>query len=392
MEAALGSRARLVVVGVITLNALLAEVPYAAAERGCTFCATRSRADGRAGIDTIPRAGTASVTSLGVVGRGQSTGAGVISMMFGLPFYTAVEVDAAATAMDGDASVGDVSGSFLAYLGLDLPRGIVLKLTASMGAAAPVRDTDVVDVGSLRAASDRIELRSRLATTLIHPRRLSLGLNYEREGSRHEAGVTAGFVSERSDWSAHAGFVATFDTTRAYWIELATSHRPRWAPRWAVTLFGALDTTDTDAIAAGLALSYSFPVTRSATDPGDHLVGSFGRALVQDFDGDDGQFPISSIAVPGRITIIEFGAFWCTACRHLEPDLRGLAADREDVALVFIDADRFDDLFEFNGGSALPLVIVLDRRGNEIGRTSGNLHTLRAWLDSESEHDNPRDH
>ncbi len=67
---------------------------HAIAEPGCTLCATRSRADGRAGIDTIPRAGTAGVTVLGAGERaaGEVATASVISMMFGLPMYTAGQV------------------------------------------------------------------------------------------------------------------------------------------------------------------------------------------------------------------------------------------------------------------------------------------------------------
>lgn len=49
---------------------------------------------------------------------------------------------------------------------------------------------------------------------------------------------------------------------------------------------------------------------------------------------------ISTYAVPGKYTIIDFYSDYCPPCRALKPKLEGLHADRDDVALVVVDINR----------------------------------------------------
>lgn len=372
----------------ITVVALVAAAapPPASAENGCSFCATRSRADGRAGIDTIPRAGTGSVTLLGATSASarDADALATLSLMLGLPFYTAIHVELPAAFAGTTDVIGSPAISGLAYLGLDLPGAVILKIVAAVGVASPAIDAEPLDVGLYRASADTVELRSRVAASLIHPSRLALSVHYEREGSRHEAGATAGYVSRAAGWSIHAGLVGAADPmadpTASYWAEAALTYRPRWAPRWGLTVFGGANARDLGSRVVGLSLSYSFPFLGSATDPGEHLIGTSGTATVLEVELEDGRHPLERVAVPGKITIVAFKTYWCTACRHLNADLRRIAAENPEVVLVFLDADDLEEMFAFNGGVGLPLVVVFDARGREIGRTASNVNAIEEML------------
>jgi thioredoxin 1 len=79
---------------------------------------------------------------------------------------------------------------------------------------------------------------------------------------------------------------------------------------------------------------------------------------------------IESLGVPGKYTIVEFGASWCEPCRLARPALEALAR-RQDVAVRLIDVDDSPEFAERYGVTAYPTFFVLGQQGRAIRRTSG---------------------
>ena len=72
-----------------------------------------------------------------------------------------------------------------------------------------------------------------------------------------------------------------------------------------------------------------------------------------------------------RLTLIDFHAPWCGACKLLDPVLKRI--DDEDDALILrrVDVAEAPEMAEQMGVIALPTLIVLNARDEECHRMSG---------------------
>jgi thiol-disulfide isomerase/thioredoxin len=73
---------------------------------------------------------------------------------------------------------------------------------------------------------------------------------------------------------------------------------------------------------------------------------------------------IDSVAVPGKITVVELQASWCRACKYLLGRLVGVARSDSQIAIRTVDVSDMDTpIARRYGVWALPQVHIYDRSG-----------------------------
>lgn len=73
---------------------------------------------------------------------------------------------------------------------------------------------------------------------------------------------------------------------------------------------------------------------------------------------------IDTVAVPGKITVVELKASWCRACKYLLGRLVGVARSDPQIAIRTVDVSDMDTpVARRYGVWALPQVHIYDRSG-----------------------------
>jgi thiol-disulfide isomerase/thioredoxin len=78
--------------------------------------------------------------------------------------------------------------------------------------------------------------------------------------------------------------------------------------------------------------------------------------------------------VRGKVTVLDFSAYWCEPCRRVDEHMAELLAHRTDVAyrkLEIVDWDSPLAAHYLKGLNALPVVVVYDREGKRVDVVSG---------------------
>jgi thiol-disulfide isomerase/thioredoxin len=91
----------------------------------------------------------------------------------------------------------------------------------------------------------------------------------------------------------------------------------------------------------------------------------------------------TAVAVPGKITIVDYWATWCEPCKVIEPALEHLAEEQPDlIAIRRVDASSWDD-YPFD----LPHVTIYDAAGTVVfdrsseGDVDGFLEAIHATVE-----------
>lgn len=116
-------------------------------------------------------------------------------------------------------------------------------------------------------------------------------------------------------------------------------------------------------VGVGVGLGYgAYVATKPPAPPeivgGDVEIVSKGEA-----------FDLQQHLATGKYTIFDYYADWCPPCRVLDPQLRQLAADRDDVAIRKVDiVDWTTDVVKQRGVTSLPHLELYDPQGNLVAR------------------------
>jgi thiol-disulfide isomerase/thioredoxin len=84
---------------------------------------------------------------------------------------------------------------------------------------------------------------------------------------------------------------------------------------------------------------------------------------------------LDKVIAKGKTTVVYFWAIWCIPCRKTEGDLNLLLTYNTKLAVRKIELKDWEDPLasKYLGGTAkLPLLIVFNDKGREVGRVSGH--------------------
>ncbi|MFN0246701.1 MAG: TlpA family protein disulfide reductase [Kofleriaceae bacterium] len=123
-------------------------------------------------------------------------------------------------------------------------------------------------------------------------------------------------------------------------------------------------------LGGGLAATAGVRVSLAADVVGNQLVpqtgGFVALAYTHRVPPPAARSPASRGAVPGRITVVDYWATWCTACKQIHADLEAARARWPDVTIERVDATEWPGPTAPTlpaGVTGLPAIEVFDRKG-----------------------------
>jgi thiol-disulfide isomerase/thioredoxin len=98
-------------------------------------------------------------------------------------------------------------------------------------------------------------------------------------------------------------------------------------------------------------------------------------ADLRDVSSEEALGGLHSIVAQGKTTVIDFWATWCVPCRATAADLNRRLGTDPALAVRKIEVRDWDDplAVRYLGGTVqLPLLVVFDAEGREVGRVKGH--------------------
>jgi len=94
-----------------------------------------------------------------------------------------------------------------------------------------------------------------------------------------------------------------------------------------------------------------------------------------------GAIGLSSILVPGKVTVIDFYADWCGPCKRISPYLEGMVRKDPDLVLRKIDIVKWGSpvATKYNIRS-IPSIRVYNRKGKMVGSPTSSLEDVQKYV------------
>ena len=81
----------------------------------------------------------------------------------------------------------------------------------------------------------------------------------------------------------------------------------------------------------------------------------------------------------GKRVLVDYFATWCMPCKMLSPILEELSAEDNELEIIKVDIDKFEEEAMMDGIRSVPTLIFY-KEGKEVKRVSG-VHTKEEILD-----------
>lgn len=85
--------------------------------------------------------------------------------------------------------------------------------------------------------------------------------------------------------------------------------------------------------------------------------------------------------ISSQYVLVDFYATWCGPCKMMHPVLENVANSRNEIKIVKVDVDKFEDIARRYGVMSIP-TLVLFKNGLEIDKKIGYLAEplLNNWI------------
>lgn len=250
------------------------------------------------------------------------------------------------------------------------------QLVAEIGLRTPSLGLDTSVAGEEQLATPNWGWHNGVFLRLAHHSGFSISSWYtgEPEFDRFAAGLNYTFLAG-GQIGIGIGLASSFSDTQPPPKALAhIAYRPRWFPDASIAVFASTPVKDSEASPPGadspmVGLAISWDLSLWDTPPANLQVdlGADEHDLLA-LKTKNAPLALAGFVVPGKVNVFAFEASWCGPCHLVHSELLAIARQRPELHIRTINADAKNRLFEANGGRGLPLMVVFDREGREVGR------------------------